>query len=252
MRWSPTTNARPARGRSNGWRYPRSSACSSGALKQAKFVLTGLEVDADRMRANIDLTHGLVMSEAVMMGLGPYLGREYAHDLVYDLCRQAIAERRPLIEILAAHPEITKHVDRRQLEAMVEPANHLGQAGVMVDRVVRHDLRQPAVPVRLRQRVRHRGAARRAAGRPELAAALPLRPVCRAVLGHGLHRAAPREPPLLALPHPAGGTAPAVRAHRAAARVASDFGADRRLAEPAALESAADAERRRPTSSTAW
>ena len=44
----------------------------SGALKQTKFVLTGLEVDADRMRANIDLTHGLVMSEAVMMGLGPY------------------------------------------------------------------------------------------------------------------------------------------------------------------------------------
>jgi 3-carboxy-cis,cis-muconate cycloisomerase len=108
----------------------------SGALKQAKFVLTGLEVDAERMRANIDLTHGLVMSEAVMMGLGPHLGREYAHDLVYDLCRQAIAERRPLIEILAAHPEITKHVDRKQLEAMVEPANHLGQAGVMVDRVL--------------------------------------------------------------------------------------------------------------------
>ncbi len=36
------------------------------------------------MRANIDMTNGLVMSEAVMMGLGPYIGREYAHDLVYD------------------------------------------------------------------------------------------------------------------------------------------------------------------------
>ena len=88
------------------------------------------------MRANIDLTNGLVMSEAVMMGLGPYIGREYAHDLVYDLCREAIAKDRPLIEILAAHPEITQHVTRAQLEAMCEPANHLGQAGVMVDRVL--------------------------------------------------------------------------------------------------------------------
>ena len=108
----------------------------SGALKQAKFVLQGLEVDADRMRTNIDMTNGLVMSEAVMMGLGPYIGREYAHDLVYDLCRKAIDENRPLIDILATHPEIRGHVTRSQLEAMCDPANNLGQAGVMVDRVL--------------------------------------------------------------------------------------------------------------------
>ncbi len=108
----------------------------SGALKQTKFVLNGLEVDAKRMRANMDITRGLVMSEAVMMGLGPYLGREYAHDLVYDLCREALATDRPLIDILEHHPEIARHVNRTQLEAMCEPVNHLGQAGVMVDRVL--------------------------------------------------------------------------------------------------------------------
>jgi 3-carboxy-cis,cis-muconate cycloisomerase len=108
----------------------------SGALKQTKFILGGLEVDAQRMRANMDLTNGLVMSEAVMMGLGPYIGREYAHDLVYDLCRQAIRENRPLIDILEAHPAISKHVTRAQLEAMCDPMNNLGQAGVMVDRVL--------------------------------------------------------------------------------------------------------------------
>lgn len=93
----------------------------SGALKQTKFVLQGPEVDAARMRANIDITNGLVMSEAVMMGLGPCIGRECAHDLVHDLSRQAIAEDRPLIEILAAHPEITRHVTREQLKAMCGP-----------------------------------------------------------------------------------------------------------------------------------
>jgi len=108
----------------------------SGALKQTKFVLQGLEVDAVRMRANMDLTNGLVMSEAVMMGLGPTIGREYAHDLVYDLCRQALKENRPLIDILQAHPEINQLVTRTQLEAMCDPVNHLGQAGVMVDRVL--------------------------------------------------------------------------------------------------------------------
>ena len=88
------------------------------------------------MRRNIDMTHGLVMSEAVMMGLGRFIGREYAHDLVYDLCRDALKQKRPLIELLAEHPEITAHVTRSQLESFCDPMNNLGQAGVMVDRVL--------------------------------------------------------------------------------------------------------------------
>jgi 3-carboxy-cis,cis-muconate cycloisomerase len=108
----------------------------SGALKQTKFVLAGLEVDTAKMRSNIDMTHGLVMSEAVMMGLGPYIGREYAHDLVYDLCREAVKQSRPLVDILAEHPEINVHVSRSQLEAFCDPANYLGQAGVMIDQVL--------------------------------------------------------------------------------------------------------------------
>ena len=108
----------------------------SGALKQTKFVLEGLEVDAAQMRRNIDLTHGLVMSEAVMMGLGPYLGREVAHDLVYDICRDALKQQRPLIDLLAEHPQINPHVTRAQLESFCDPMNNLGQAGVMVDRVL--------------------------------------------------------------------------------------------------------------------
>ena len=108
----------------------------AGALKQTKFVLAGLEVDAARMRANIDITKGLVMSEAVMMGLGPYIGREYAHDLVYELCRAALKDNRPLIELLAEHAEISRHVSRAKLQEFFDPVNNLGQAGHMVDRVL--------------------------------------------------------------------------------------------------------------------
>lgn len=108
----------------------------SGALKQTKFILSGLEVDAAQMRRNIDMTHGLVMSEAVMMGLGPFIGREYAHDLVYDICRAALQQKRPLIDLLADHPEINKHVTREQLASFCDPMNNLGQAGLMVDRVL--------------------------------------------------------------------------------------------------------------------
>lgn len=115
---------------------PEAFLLSAGALSQARFILSGLEVDVDRMRANVDLTNGLVVSEAVMMGLAPHLGREHAHDLVYDLCRKAIADNRPLLDVLADTPEITQHVDREGLRRMCDPANYLGLSGVMVDRVL--------------------------------------------------------------------------------------------------------------------
>ena len=115
---------------------PEAFCLTAGALKQARFILDGLEVDAAKMRANLDLTNGLVMSEAVMMGLGRHIGREYAHDLVYDICREAIRLNRPLLDLLAAHPEINRHLDRAALAKLCDPANYLGQSGVMVDRVL--------------------------------------------------------------------------------------------------------------------
>jgi len=115
---------------------PEAFCLMAGALKQSRFMLEGLEVDAAQMRANIDMTGGLVMSEAVMMGLGTYIGREYAHDLVYDICRVAGKSKRPLLDLLCEHPEINKHLDRAALAALCDPANYLGQSGVMVDRVL--------------------------------------------------------------------------------------------------------------------
>ena len=109
---------------------------TAGALAQTEFVLKGLQVDEKKMRANLDLTKGLIVSEAVMMGLGPYLGRQYAHDLVYDICRQVVATGRPLVDLLAENAEIAKHLDRGALEKLCDPANYLGEAGAMVDRVL--------------------------------------------------------------------------------------------------------------------
>jgi len=115
---------------------PEAFCLTAGALQQTRAVLQGLEVDPAKMRANIDITNGLVMSEAVMMGLGRHIGREVAHDLVQELCQQALREDKPLLELLAAHPQVNRHLDRAALTALCDPANYLGQAGVMVDRVL--------------------------------------------------------------------------------------------------------------------
>src|SRR5215475_1579285 len=109
---------------------------TSGALAQTKLILPGLEVDADRMRANLDLTKGMIVSEAVMMGLGPRLGRIRAHDLVYDICRNVAASGEPLVDLLAQNTDIARHLTRAQLEKMCDPGAYLGLAGEMVDEVL--------------------------------------------------------------------------------------------------------------------
>ncbi len=109
---------------------------ASGALAHARTLVTGLHIDAARMRANLDLTGGQISAEAVMMALAPSIGRERAHDLVYDLCRRAMVEARPLIEVLAADAEVSRHLDRPALERLLDPANYLGLASTMVDGVL--------------------------------------------------------------------------------------------------------------------
>ena len=105
---------------------PEIFCLSAGALAQARFLVGGLQVDPARMRANLDLTKGLMVSEAVMMGLGPALGRQRAHDLVYDICRAVIAGQGSFLDLLATHPEIAPHMRRDQLAALLDPANYWG------------------------------------------------------------------------------------------------------------------------------
>jgi 3-carboxy-cis,cis-muconate cycloisomerase len=115
---------------------PEIFCLTAGALAQTRYVLTGLQVDEKKMRSNLDLTNGLIVSEAVMMGLGRHLGRQHAHDLVYDICRQVSATGRPLFDFLAENDEIAKYLDRAALAKLCDPVNYLGEAGAMVERVL--------------------------------------------------------------------------------------------------------------------
>ncbi len=115
---------------------PEAFLLTAGALAQARLILGGLVVDADRMRANLDLTHGLVSSEAVMMRLAPFVGRQRAHDLVYDVCRRAAEQRRPVLELLTETPEVAAHLRGDELAALCDPASYLGLSAAMTDRVL--------------------------------------------------------------------------------------------------------------------
>lgn len=115
---------------------PDSFMLTAAALHQAKFALGGLVVDAGRMAANLGMSRGLIVAEAVMMGLAPHTGRQDAHDLVYAACRVANDTGCSLAEALLQQPGITAHLDSPAIARLTDPANYLGAAPAMVDRVL--------------------------------------------------------------------------------------------------------------------
>jgi 3-carboxy-cis,cis-muconate cycloisomerase len=123
---------------------PESFLLTASSLSNAKFMLAGLVVHERRMRENLDLTHGLIVAEAVMMAAAPKLGRQHAHDVVYDACRTAIERGGNLADILAGMPEIVDALGGADaIRHHCDPANYLGLCGEMVDRVT-GDAAKPA------------------------------------------------------------------------------------------------------------
>ncbi len=117
---------------------PESFLLTASSLANAKFMLAGLVVHDRRMRENLDLTHGLIVAEAVMMAVAPKLGRQHAHEIVYDACRKAIEGGGQLADILAKVPEIVDALGGVDaIRHHCDPANYLGLSGEMVDRVLR-------------------------------------------------------------------------------------------------------------------
>ncbi|WP_169531487.1 3-carboxy-cis,cis-muconate cycloisomerase [Azotobacter chroococcum] len=108
----------------------------SGALQQARLLLPGLEVDAARMRENLDLTQGLVLAEAVSIALAQRLGRERAHHLVEQCCRQAVAEGRHLRAVLGGNAEVSSELSTAELDRLLDPSHYLGLAQRWVARAV--------------------------------------------------------------------------------------------------------------------
>jgi 3-carboxy-cis,cis-muconate cycloisomerase len=115
---------------------PEAFVLFSGSLKHSRFILENLWVGPDQMRKNLDIGGGLLMSEAVMMGLAPKLGKAKAHHIVYGAAAKAMDSGLTLREALLAESEITDLLSVAEIDTLLDPANYVGVAPAMVDAVL--------------------------------------------------------------------------------------------------------------------
>lgn len=109
---------------------------TAGALAAIVDIAEGLEVDADRMRLNLDATQGLIMAEAVTFALAKKLGKSDAHHLVEAATRKALAEKRHLRDVLSDDPKVAAQLGGGQIAKLFEPMSYQGASQALIDRLL--------------------------------------------------------------------------------------------------------------------
>ncbi|OXS79959.1 adenylosuccinate lyase [Domibacillus enclensis] len=118
------------------WSYlPQICMMTSGGIQQLQGVLEGLIVHQENMTKNLYLLQGLIVSENLMLKLGKYVGRQVAHDIIYDVSMKAFEEKRPLLETALEHKEIMIHMDEEEVRSHLNPKSYIGLCTQFVDRV---------------------------------------------------------------------------------------------------------------------
>ena len=124
-----------------GWQaewdtLPEIVSLCGAALNQLNFVLQGLQVHAEKMLSNIDVTHGLVMAEAVTLALAHHIGKEAAHHYVEEACALAISTNSHLIDILKADKQCTAYLSEAVIKKCFDSLAYIGESNTFVEKVL--------------------------------------------------------------------------------------------------------------------
>ena len=89
-------------------------------------LFDGVNLYPERMRRNLDLSGGLIMSEQIMLELGKEIGRQRAHDVVYDAAQKSVNEGRSFLDTLAEEEDVVARLSKDQIAELLDPENYMG------------------------------------------------------------------------------------------------------------------------------
>ncbi|MGU3412721.1 3-carboxy-cis,cis-muconate cycloisomerase [Enterobacteriaceae bacterium C34A] len=124
-----------------GWQaewevLPELITLAGGVLAQSEQLVRGMQVDKAKMRADLDITHGLIMAESVTLALAKLIGKQDAHHLIETLCHQALDQKCALLQLLENDPRLTAHFTPAELTTLLDPSKATGSATYFVRQVL--------------------------------------------------------------------------------------------------------------------
>ncbi|MFV0364585.1 MAG: adenylosuccinate lyase [Suipraeoptans sp.] len=119
------------------WSYiPQICIMLDGAIDMMKVILNAMIVHEDKISENLFMTKGLIVSERIMLVLGRYLGRQDAHEVIYEGSMKAFEQNMPLVDILLEDERVTSKIEEDVIRDTINPMNYVGACAEFVDRAV--------------------------------------------------------------------------------------------------------------------
>ncbi|WP_454738915.1 adenylosuccinate lyase [Cupriavidus necator] len=115
---------------------PECCLIAGAMLFQAKNLLAGLRVDAPNMATNLDRMRGYLLSEHVMLELGNRVGKQTAHEWIYEASMHGISNKLDFATAMRSHERLAGELGEDEIRRLTDPAGYLGQCGESVDRVL--------------------------------------------------------------------------------------------------------------------
>jgi adenylosuccinate lyase/3-carboxy-cis,cis-muconate cycloisomerase len=112
---------------------PETAICAVSLAHGLLRLVEGLEVDRAAMGRNLERSGGLIVSEAVMMGLAPHIGRHHAHKVLYDIAQDTAEGGGSFAARLREHPLVQPLLGRVDIDALLDPKRYVGEAPACVD-----------------------------------------------------------------------------------------------------------------------
>jgi 3-carboxy-cis,cis-muconate cycloisomerase len=124
-----------------GWQaewevLPQLITLAGGVMQTSLDLLNGMQVNTAKMRANLDITHGLIMAESVTLALAEFMGKQPAHHLVEQFCHRALDENQSLAALLAENPQVTPYLSSTQIEQLLDPQHAIGSNDAFIRQVL--------------------------------------------------------------------------------------------------------------------
>ena len=110
---------------------------SEKMINRAKPLLRELKVNKKKMRENLDITNGLILSQRLTFYLADKIGKDTANDLMHDVAKYALEKNISLEEAAMNDETIKKNITEDVLLNLLNPETYTGlavdQAKLIID-----------------------------------------------------------------------------------------------------------------------
>lgn len=119
---------------------PQVCIFASGVLKHTLAILRDIEVNTKKMRSNLNLLQGLILSEPVMFALAERIGHQAAHALIYEIAMKAFEEGQTFKDCLLADERVNKYLSPQRIDELLNPEKYTGLCTQIVDKIIREEM----------------------------------------------------------------------------------------------------------------